>query len=118
MAGRQSVAEPEFLLIGGKHANQWRNYMPWCLGGHVFHFFLNPPIALQKLNFYTLKFLIFLFLPCQTSNANSAQCEHAPFPLIWFFTKRGVGYRVCAKIWQIIILFLVNFWPNWNNLLI
>jgi hypothetical protein len=89
-----------------------------ALGAMFSIFFLNPPIALQKLNFYTLKFLIFLFLPCQTSNANSAQCEHAPFPLIWFFTKRGVGYRVCAKIWQIIILFLVNLWPNWNNLLI
>jgi hypothetical protein len=84
--------------------------VPW---GHVFHFFfLNTPITLQKLNFYALKCLIFLFLPCQTSNAKFARCQHAHFPLICFFTKRGAGYWVCTKIWQITILFLMNFWPN------
>jgi hypothetical protein len=87
--------------------------VPWgpCFPSFFSFFFLNTPITLQKLNF-TLKFLIFLFLPCQTSNAKFAQCQHTPFPLIWFFTKS------CAKIWQITILLLVNFWPNWNNLLI
>jgi hypothetical protein len=118
--GESSLVKVPPIVAGGARifVDRWQTcqpmvelhvMVPW---GPCFPFFLNPPIALQKLNFYTLKFLIFLFLPCQTSNASFARCQHAYFPLIWFFTKRGVGYKVCAKIWQITILFLVNFWPN------
>jgi hypothetical protein len=65
--------------------------VPW---GPCFPFFLNPPIALQKLNFYTLNFLIFTL--------SNFKCQFRPMPTCLFssnlvFHKERSGIQGLCK---------------------